>query len=217
MQGSANGGIASFFLPNQVEGFVMLVGYARVSSGHQDLQLQLDAFDAAGVARVYYEKRSAVVKRPELERLLSEVRSGDVVVVWKLDRLARSLSDLLSVVDRLKGVGVGFRSLTEYLDTTNPLGVFTFQVLGAVAQLERSMIRERAIAGQVAAYKRGVRWGGGRAVLTPTDREAICRLKATGVYPASKLASMYGVSLSTVFRVLSPNKPPRIPVLSRYM
>jgi DNA invertase Pin-like site-specific DNA recombinase len=195
----------------------MFVGYARVSSEKQDLQLQLDAFNRAGIRRIYYEKCSAVSKRPELEILLSEISRGDVLVVWKLDRMARSLSDLLSIVERLKAVGASFKSLTEFLDTTNPVGEFTFQVLGAVAQLERKMIRERSIAGQVAAYRKGVRWGGKNRVLYPADVRDICRLKATGVYPVAILAEMWHVSKQTIYRVLAGDPYSPLPVLGPYL
>lgn len=196
----------------------MLVGYARVSSDHQDLRLQLDAFRRSGVRRIFYEKRSGVALRPELDRAVNSLNRGDVLVVWKLDRMARSLADLLTVLDRLKLAGASFKSLTEPLDTTTPIGEFVVQALGSVAQLERAMIRERAIAGQVAAYERGVRWGGLRKLLTPADESDIRCLRATGFYTIPLLAEIYGVSESTICRALgTKKKKQRVPVLRRYL
>lgn len=140
--------------------FGMLIGYARVSTKDQETHLQLDALAKAGVERVYQEKTSSVGARPELQKVLEALCPGDVLVVYKMDRIARSLKDLLSILDRIKVAGADIRSLTEPLDTAGPIGTFMVQVLGAVAQLERSIIRQRSVAGQVAAYKRGVRWGG---------------------------------------------------------
>jgi len=131
-----------------------LVGYARVSTLDQDTALQRDALARHGVHVVFVESGSGVGPRPELQKALASLGSGDTLVVWKLDRVARSLTDLLGIQSRLKSVGASIRSLTEPLDTTSPFGEFTFQVLGAVAQLERSMIRERVMAGQAAARAR---------------------------------------------------------------
>lgn len=196
----------------------MHIGYARVSSEHQDLTLQLDAFKRAGIRRVHYEKCSGVSDRPELKRVLASMSSGDVLVVWKLDRIARSLVDLLSIVELLSAAECSFRSLTEPLDTTSPIGVFTVQVLGAVAQLERSMIRERAIAGQVAAYERGVRWGGLRKILTAQDEADIRCLRDTGAFTIALLADVYGVSESTICRALGTvKKKQHVPVLRQYL
>ena len=134
-----------------------LVGYARASTNDQETRLQRDALRKAGAERVYEEKASAVAKRPELERCLANMRPGDVLVVWKLDRLARSLRDLLTILERLHAAGAGIRSLTEPVDTATPAGMLMVQVLGAVAQFERSIIRERVMAGQRAARARGQR------------------------------------------------------------
>lgn len=191
-----------------------MIGYARVSSSGQDLRLQLDAFRRAGIRRVYQEKRSGVAERPELRRLLVELPPGSVLVVWKLDRIARSLFDLLAIVDQLSAARCSFRSLTEPLDTTSPIGVFTMQVLGAVAQLERSMIRERCIAGQLAAYRSGVRWGGTLRKLNDDDVVAVRHLRATGFYTIPLLASVFEVSESTICRALgSRASKPKLPVL----
>lgn len=173
----------------------MLVGYARVSTQDQDTALQRDALARAGVRRVYVESGSGVGPRPQLQVALSTLRRGDTLVVWKLDRVARSLADLLAIHARLRAAGAGIRSLTEPLDTTSPFGEFTFQVLGAVAQLERSMIRERVMAGQAAARARGKTWGRVRSI-SDSDVAEIVHMWHSGSYLQSDLAVMWGVSVS---------------------
>jgi DNA invertase Pin-like site-specific DNA recombinase len=177
---------------------MMFIGYARVSTSDQETHLQLDALRAAGVGKVFAEKGSSVGPRPELRRALASMAEGDVLVVWKLDRLSRGLVDLLGLIEQLKASGCGFRSLTEPIDTTNPLGVFMLQVLGSVAQLERSLIRQRVLAGQVSAYQRGVRWGGSARKLDDHQVAEIRRLKADGV-PVRVLMELFGIGRSTVF------------------
>ncbi len=197
----------------------MLIGYARVSTNDQDTALQLDALREAGVRKVYSEKTSSVGKRPQLAALLERIKAGDVLVVWKLDRLARSLGDLLGILEALRERGAGLRSLTEPIDTSSAMGVFVLQVLGAVAQLERSMIRERSIAGQVAAYRRGVRWGGRRPSLGQKETALARRLHDRG-HTMQSIAEQLGVSRSTVSRALSPPKPRvrvAMPVLRGYL
>lgn len=172
-----------------------LVGYARVSTQDQDTALQRDALSAHGVRRVYLESGSGVGPRPQLQIALSALGRGDTLVVWKLDRVARSLADLLAIQSRLKGVGACIRSLTEPLDTTSPFGEFTFQVLGAVAQLERSMIRERVMAGQAAARARGKTWGKSRSI-NDGDVLTIVDMWRSGVYTQGELALLWGVSVA---------------------
>ena len=154
-----------------------LIGYARVSTRGQETFLQLDALRKAGVVDIRQEKGSSVGPRPELQRALASLCPGDVLVVYKMDRVARSLKDLLAILDRIKASGAAIRSLTEPLDTSGPIGTFMVQVLGAVAQLERSIIRERALAGQVAAYKRGVRWGGRAPKLSDAQQLELFHLR----------------------------------------
>lgn len=137
----------------------MLYAYARVSTAEQDLAAQLHAFNSLGVDRVFEEKRSGVRARPRLQNLLYCLRRGDVLVVWKLDRIARSLRDLLNILDRVERAGASFRSLTESFDTATPLGRLTVHLLGAFSEFERSVIRERCEAGTRAAIARGVKWG----------------------------------------------------------
>ncbi|RST50543.1 recombinase family protein [Variovorax sp. DXTD-1] len=199
----------------------MLIGYARVSTTDQETRLQRDALRAAGVTRIYQEKGSGVGPRPELHRVLATLQPGDVLVVWKLDRLARSMKQLWDVVDRVKARGAGFRSLTEPIDTSTPLGEFVLSVLGALAQFERSLIRERSVAGQVAAMRRGVRWGGRKPALAVREVSELLKLWDTGLFTMQQLGEGFGVSRSTVSNYLNPRGPrqdrKRLPVLGAYL
>ena len=179
----------------------MLIGYARVSSLEQDNELQLQALKRAGVRKVFMEKRSAVKRREQLEQLLDQVRGGDTVVVYKLDRLARSLRDLLAITDRIIAAGATFRSLTEAIDTSTPTGELVFHILGSLGQFERSLIRERSIAGLEVARANGVRFGRLPA-LKPHEEKRLATRWATGKYSKAELAQMFGVSVSTVKRTL---------------
>lgn len=185
----------------------MLVGYARVSTIDQDTRLQLDAFGAAGVDMVYQDKASGVGRRPQLQRAVRVLRPGDTLVVWRIDRLARSLSDLLSLLGQIEARGASFRSLTEPIDTSTSMGVFVLQILGAVAQLERSIIRERVIAGQAAAMARGKRWGPART-MSPRDEARLVRMHLAGGHRLTDLARRFGVSYgvarSAVLRETDP-------------
>lgn len=138
----------------------MRYGYGRVSGNRQDTALQLDAFRHAGIRKPVTEKWSSIGARPKLRELLAKLQAGDEIVVWKLDRLGRSLQDLLEILDGIQRKGAMFRSLTEPIDTRTAAGKLMYSVLGAVAEFERAMIRERSIAGQVAAIKRGIVVGG---------------------------------------------------------
>ena len=194
----------------------MLIGYARVSTLDQDTRLQLDALKGAGVEQVYQDKASGVGSRPQLQVAIAALGKGDTLVVWKLDRIARSLSDLLNIIDRVKLAGATIRSLTEPIDTSNPIGEFTLQVLGAVAQLERSMIRERVIAGQVAAMKRGVVIGGRPRKLGPQECEEAKRLREAGEsWPA--IGRRFGVSNTTARRAVVGDNRDRMVVLRHYL
>jgi DNA invertase Pin-like site-specific DNA recombinase len=176
------------------------VGYARVSTLDQDLALQLDALTAARCGKVFEDRASgARTDRPGLEKALDYAREGDVLIVWKLDRLGRSLPHLIETVSALEKRGVGFRSLTEAIDTTTPGGRLVFHLFGALGQFERDLIRERTRAGLAAAEARG-RKGGRKPVITAdklkrareiidkglTVREAAVRLKVgkTALYDA---------------------------------
>jgi DNA invertase Pin-like site-specific DNA recombinase len=188
----------------------MLVGYARVSTIDQETRLQRDALRRAGAHKIYEEKASAVAKRPQLEECLLSMRAGDVLVVWKLDRLARSLRDLLTILERLHSAGAGIRSLTEPIDTATPAGMLMVQVLGAVAQFERSIIRERVVAGQRAARARGQRWGRPRALSPQLEEEIVWRYVDEDVTYA-QLAVEYGTTVGVVkgavYRVVNPDAP----------
>src|SRR5215470_9295636 len=136
-------------------GELMLIGYARVSTVDQNLDLQLDALQAAGCERTFSDRTTgARADRPGLREALAFVREGDLIVVWKLDRLSRSLSHLIEIVQELERRGVGFRSLTEGLDTTNSGGKAIFPLFAAIASVERTLIQERTRAGLAAARQR---------------------------------------------------------------
>jgi DNA invertase Pin-like site-specific DNA recombinase len=144
-----------------------LLGYARVFTTEQDASLQLDALQAAGCLKVFTDKASGSLdRRPQLDRLLDQLRPGDTIVVWRLDRLGRSLKHLIQLIEDLAEKEVGFRSLTEGMDTTTSGGKLVFQIFGALAEFERSLIRERTMAGLAAARSRG-RVGGRPPVMTP--------------------------------------------------
>lgn len=177
-----------------------LIGYARVSTRDQETHLQLDALAKAGVFDIRQEKGSSVGPRPELQKVLASLTAGDILVVYKMDRVARSLKDLLSILDRIKLAGAAIKSLTEPLDTSNPLGIFMIQILGAVGQLERSITRERTVAGQVAAIKRGVTFG--RPKLLTPEQEAAVLVMFDACGNKSATARHFGVSLIVVRRVL---------------
>ena len=187
------------------------IGYARVSTLEQEMALQLDALRAAGCDRIFEDRASgAKTDRPGLTQALAFVREGDVLVTWKLDRLARSLPHLIETVNQLEECGAGLQSLTEAIDTTTPGGRLIFHVFGALAQFERDLIRERTRAGLFAAASRGRR-GGRKPVVTAdklsraksligkglTVREAASRLKIgkTALYDA--LAQKTGIPKET--------------------
>ncbi len=186
----------------------MLVGYARVSTQDQDTALQLDALARLGCSVVFEEKGSGATRkgRKELARCLASLRKGDTLCVYKIDRIARSLFDLLDILHHLERVGAAIKSVTEPLDTTNPMGVFMVQILGAVAQLERSMIRERSIAGQRSARERG-RVPGRVRSLGDFESKAVAEY-LSGDCTYAGLALKYGVSVSAikraVYRVTKP-------------
>jgi DNA invertase Pin-like site-specific DNA recombinase len=178
-----------------------LIGYARVSTNSQDTDMQLRALRRAGVRTIVQEKGSSVGQRPELHRLLGRVEPGTRLVVYKLDRVARSLKDLLGILERLEAAGAGFQSLTEPIDTATPAGRLMLQMLGAVAEFERSLIRERAVAGQRSAMARGVHCGRPRSLDSDVEAD-IVRFYRTGNYSLDSLADYFGVHPSTVKRAV---------------
>ena len=182
----------------------MLIGYARVSKGDdQSTALQRRALKGAGCERIFEEAASGGRwDRPELHRMIDQLRTGDVVTVWKLDRLSRSLKDLLHILDRIEVAGGGFRSLTESIDTTSPAGRMMMQMVGSFAEFERAMIRERTSAGLAQARAEG-RVGGRRPKLTPSQRGDVVENVITGRKTTAQMAKLYGVSEPTISRVLA--------------
>lgn len=161
----------------------------------QNTAAQLVAFRRAGIDKVVQEKRSAIKDRPELERLLTVMVKGDVLVVYKLDRLARSVSHFVKVFELLKANGVGFRSLTEAIETDTPQGRMFLHLLSAFAEFERELIRERCLAGQRAARAAGKTWGRKRA-LTHDDVAYAASAWRSGWFDQNTLADMFGVSIA---------------------
>jgi DNA invertase Pin-like site-specific DNA recombinase len=177
----------------------MLIGYARVSTDDQDLALQTDELKKVGCKRVFADKTSGTKSdRPELAAALSHLREGDVLVVWKLDRLGRTVKGLVDLVGELAGRKVQFRSLTDGIDTTTPAGRFFFHVMASLAEMERELIAERTKAGLAAARKRG-RVGGRKRRMTPGKVESARRLLAGGM-PPQDVARNLGVSIPTLYR-----------------
>lgn len=180
----------------------MLIGYARVSTQDQDTQAQISALQAAGCERIFEEKASGGRwERPELHRLLEQLGEGDLVVVWKLDRLSRSLKDVLALMEQIERAGAGFRSLTEAIDTTSPAGRMMMQIVGAFAEFERAMLRERTVNGLAAARQQG-RVGGRRPKLKTRQQQEIVRLVSSGQKTAADAARLFDVHPATVSRIL---------------
>lgn len=179
----------------------MQYGYGRVSTVLQDTALQEDAFRRAGVKHVTTEKWSSVGTRPALAALLGKLKPGDTVVVYKLDRLGRSLQDLLAILDKIGAAGATFRSLTEPIDTTTPAGKLMYSILGAVAEFERSLIRQRSIAGQRAARERGKHCGRPRTSTPQVDRDVL-RLWRSRFYSLRNLGDIFDLHESTIKRIV---------------
>ena len=177
------------------------VGYARVSTSDQNPEAQTDALRQAGCERVFVDHASGVKSsRPQLNAALDYVRAGDILTVWRLDRLGRSLPHLIEVVQGLGERGVEFRSLTEAIDTTTPTGRLLFHVAGAFAQFERDLVRERTHAGLAAARTRG-HVGGRPTVMTPERLRQAERMRADG-QTIEQIAGVLGVGRSSVGRAL---------------
>jgi DNA invertase Pin-like site-specific DNA recombinase len=185
----------------------MLIGYARVSKGdEQSNKAQAKALAEAGCERLFEEKASGGRwERPELHRMLDQLRDGDTVVVWKLDRLSRSLKDVLHLMDRIASAGAGFRSLTEAIDTTTAAGRMMMQMVGSFAEFERAMIRERTTAGLAQARAEG-RIGGRRRKLDPKKRREIAESVLSGRKSGAEMARLYDVSEPTVSRIVAEHR-----------
>ena len=185
------------------------IGYARVSTDDQNLDLQLDALHRACIADdcLYSDTASGKdAERKELAACLKALREGDTLVVWRLDRLGRSLPDLVRIIGELEKKGVGFESLTEKIETSSAAGKLVFHVFAALAEFERNLIRERTRAGLVAARARG-RSGGRRPKLTPQQIKEIKRLMSDPTIPVSQIAERYNVSRTTIYKVAPRREP----------
>lgn len=178
----------------------MIIGYARVSTEEQNLDAQVAALKEAGAERIFDEKISGSIRsRPALDRMLDQLRSGDVVLVSKYDRLARSLPDLLDIVAKIEEAGADFRSLAEDIDTTTPAGRLVFHVFASIAQFERERIRERTMEGLASARAKG-RVGGRPPALSDDQKIEVRRLKYEG-RAIKDIAALFKVSSATVKRV----------------
>ena len=185
----------------------LLLGYARVSKGDEQTNtLQARALRAVGCRRIFEEAASGGRwDRPELHRMLDHLREGDTVVVWKLDRLSRSLKDVLHIMERIAKAAAGFRSITENIDTTTPAGRMMMQMVGAFAEFERAMIKERTTAGLAAARAEG-RIGGRRKKLDAAKRREIAENVITGRKSGAEMARLYNISQPTVSRIVAQHR-----------
>ncbi|WP_018982187.1 recombinase family protein [Salinimonas chungwhensis] len=185
------------------------IGYARVSTDDQNLHLQRDALEKAGCQVIYEDKASGKnTERPELEVCLKALRSGDTLVVWRLDRLGRSLGDLVKLVTTLEEQKIGFESLQEKIETTSASGKLVFHVFAALAEFERNLISERTRAGLKAARARG-RLGGRKPKLKQKDIREIKALLKDPNIPVSDIAKRFGVSRTTIYNRVGVVKPDR--------
>ncbi|GAB3753837.1 recombinase family protein [Spirosoma pomorum] len=183
----------------------MKIGYARVSTQDQNFSLQLDDLQAAGCTKIYQEKASgAKADRPELATMLAHVREGDTIVIWKLDRLGRSLPNLIDIVTNLEARSVGLISLNDPVDTTTPQGRLVFRIFASLAEYERELIRERTKAGQASAKRRGQLLGrkpGLTKKAEDTSRIAESLYKE-GKFSVQKIATQLGISKNTLYKYL---------------
>jgi len=178
------------------------LGYARVSTTDQDTQLQHDALTAAGCYRIFTDTSSgAIQSRPELNKLLDQLRPGDTLVVWRLDRLGRSIRHLIDQLSELQHRGIEFRSLQENIDTTSPGGRLVFHIFASLAEFERDLIRERTNAGLAAARARG-RTGGRPRLLTKDKLNTARKLYDQQDMTVAQIGNILGVSRSTIYRAL---------------
>lgn len=183
------------------------IGYARVSTDDQNLDLQRDALTNAGCETIYEEKVSGKsTERPELVQCLKAMREGDTLVVWRLDRLGRSLPDLVKIVSELEAKGVVFESVTERIETASATGKLVFHVFAALAEFERNLIRERTNAGLQAARARG-RVGGRKAKLNEKQKNEIRALLRDPSIVVSDVAKRYGISRTTLYKSVGVVRP----------
>lgn len=183
----------------------MKIGYARISTKDQKLDLQIDALELAGCEKIFTDIASgAKSTRPGLDEALNFARKKDVIVVWKLDRLGRSLKHLISTVNELSDREVGFESLEEKLDTTTASGKLLFHIFGALAEFERELIRERTNAGLKAARARG-RNGGRPKSLSASDEKMVRKLMDDKTIPINDICQQFGISRSTLYKYFPQN------------
>ena len=183
----------------------MKIGYARISTKDQDLFLQIDALKDAGCNRIYQEQITGSKKeRPELQKMLEQIREGDVIIIWKLDRLARSLKDLVSLVNEIQEKGAGLHSLNDHIDTTTPNGKLTFHLFAALAEFERDIIRERTNAGLAAARARGRKGGRPKGLSKKAKHTAIIaeRLYLEGELSIREICEQLSISKMTLYNYL---------------
>ncbi len=182
----------------------MLIGYARVSTDSQSADLQEDALNKEGCVKIFTDHASgAKASRPELDKMLDQLRPGDTVVVWRLDRLGRSLRNLVALVDDLAKRDVGFRSTTEKIDTTSNGGRLIFNIFASLAEFERDLIRERTLAGLASARARG-RVGGRPSVMNAKKISTARKLYDSRQHNVAEIAQMLNVSVATIYRHLKP-------------
>ena len=183
----------------------MKIGYARVSTTDQNLELQTDALKQAGCEKIVSDRgvSGAKTERPGLDKALNQLRKGDILVIWKLDRLGRSLSHLLSIIEDLKQKGVDFASVQDGFDTSTASGKMVFSVIGAMAEYERNLIRERTMAGLTAARARG-RMGGRPQALDKGQVKVAVALAEAGELTINEICEQVGCSRSTYYRQVAP-------------
>jgi len=182
----------------------MRIGYARVSTQEQDTQLQIDALKKAGCKIIYEEKASgSKLDRLELENCLKSLRKGDELVVWKLDRLGRSLSQLINIIEEIREKGVEFSVITENIDTSTPSGKMMFHIFATIAEYERSMIKERVNAGLEVARKKG-RYGGRPNALSDSDQK-MATVMLKGGATKGEIAKHFNVCRQTIYRFFKDN------------
>ena len=180
----------------------MVIGYARVSTEQQGTEAQLPELRKAGCRRIYQETiGGGTLDRPELEKCLDRLEKGDTLVVWRLDRLGRSIRDLLQIVDRLDKSGIHFISLKERFDTSTAAGRLVFHFFAALTQFEKELIRERTMAGLSSARARG-RMGGRKKALTPQQMRVVKTMWDSREHTRAEIAAHYGVHVATIDRVL---------------
>lgn len=183
-----------------------LIGYARVSTYEQNLDLQIEALKKAGCKKIYADKVSGVkAERIELNKLKESLRDGETIVVWKLDRMSRSLKDMIDLIKFFESKQVGFRSLTENIDTTTPSGKLIFHIFASMAEFERDLIRERTMAGLATARARG-RKGGRPKSTTKNQEEMILKMYQDKTIEIKTITQAFNISKTKLYKIVRPLK-----------